>query len=202
MSDTRAFPRVAAEIFVRFLINGDTPGEGFARDMSGGGLAITSGNKVAVGDHIVAHLDGGARLEGLAVRVFETGFAIEFDISETRRERLLSRLDHHADGEPLKELMIDQRVSDRVSGNKIETECMTERGAVPCRIIDMSLSGAAIRTSGYIRVGSKVTLGQTSGTIVRREGQINGLQFAQPNQTRQSAAPRAETTRPTAAKSA
>ena len=183
--DNRAFPRIDADIFTRFLINGDLPGEGIARDISGGGIAIISKTQPAKGDAIVAHLNGGARLEGIVARVFRGGFALELKISERRRERLLDSLDPLVDNEdlPVTSLTIDRRLTERVDGMKVETQCITERGPVSCRIVDMSLTGAAIRTNGYIRVGSKVTLGQTAGIVIRRDGQIYGLQFSRPEET-------------------
>ncbi len=38
---------------------------------------------------------------------------------------------------------------------------------IPCRVMDVSLSGAAVATEVAVPIGSPVTLGRTQGRVVR-----------------------------------
>lgn len=86
------FPRVGGCILANILINGTEGVTATVRDVSASGIAFFSDADVSNGDRIVAHLDGGARLEGAVAQLFEVGFAIKLDLSEHKRQRLARSL--------------------------------------------------------------------------------------------------------------
>ena len=176
--DSRSFPRLKTLIGVRFLVNGDQAADGVSINLSAGGVAIATDFDAQVGDEIIAHFAGGARCSGKVLRKFSGGFAMTLDISDPRRERLLNALEPLFSQDGIASvLQLDRRIAERVDARDVEARCVTERGPVSCRIIDISLTGAAIKTNGYIRMDSNVLLGQTKGKVVRKHDDIYGIEF-------------------------
>lgn len=200
--ERRAFPRLRSKINARLLVNNVEDGEGLVSDFSASGAAINTELDVAPGDHIVLYLEGGSRFEGVVARCFEGGFGIEFGMHESKRKRLMSALEGvKDDSAEMTSLPLKQRVADRVGGFRGKAVCRTASGEdVECRLVDMSLSGAAIETDVDLKIGESVLLGQTKGRIVRRDGNIYGIQFSPLSQAEKDAKP-AKTADNTAKKS-
>lgn len=176
--ERRAFPRLKSRINVRLLVNNTLDGEGVILNFSASGAGVESALEVAPGDRIVLHLEGGSRFEGVVARLFDGGFGVEFGMHESKRQRLISALDAIGeDAEGMTALPLKQRVANRVGGFRGKAVCRTEKGDIECRLVDMSLSGAAIQTDAVLNVGDPVCLGQTKGRIVRRDGEVYGIQF-------------------------
>ncbi len=181
--ERRKFPRLKARMAASLLVNNEIDGKGTLFDLSAGGVGILSDLRVAQGDHIVMHLAGGGRLEGTVMRLLADGFGVELTMSDTKRSRLIDALEPMVEGvEEIVELPMNRRVAERVAGLRMEAECFTENGVlIDCRVVDMSLTGAAIETNADIDINSVITIGQTRGTVVRRYGKIYGIQFERPN---------------------
>ncbi len=174
----------------RLLVNNETSGKGTLFDLSAGGVGVLTDVKVAAGDHVVMHLEGGARLEGTVMRLLADGFGVELTMSAAKRSRLIDALEPMVESvEEIVELPMNRRVAERVAGLRMETECHTENGALECRIVDMSLTGAAIETNAEIAIGSVITIGQTRGKVVRRYGKTYGIHFDRPNELSNGAQP-------------
>lgn len=177
--ERRAFPRLKSRINARLLLNNEMDGDGLLLDFSASGAAIETALSAAPGDRLVLHLDGGSRFEGVVARLFEGGFAVEFGMHESKRERLVNALEARlAEEDELTSLPLKQRVAQRIGGFRSKTRCRIEDGGeIECRLVDMSLGGAAIETDADIKIGSRIVLGQTPGKIVRRDGMLYGVQF-------------------------
>ncbi|PKQ09247.1 MAG: pilus assembly protein PilZ, partial [Alphaproteobacteria bacterium HGW-Alphaproteobacteria-12] len=99
--ERRKHPRIAVETKGRFLAPDGSEHQCSLRDISIGGIAVSSPVSLFEGAQIIIYLDDFGRFEGKIVRVFEGGFAIETAISGPRRERLQQRLDALARGETI-----------------------------------------------------------------------------------------------------
>ena len=176
--ERRAFPRLKSRINVRLLVNSSIDGQGLVLNFSASGAGIESDIDVAPGDRIVLHLEGGSRFEGVVARLFNGGFGVEFGMHESKRQRLVNALETIGeDAEEMTALPLKQRVANRIGGFRGKTLCRTAAGDIECRLVDMSLSGAAIETDKPLNVGDAVMLGQTRGRVVRRDGDVYGVQF-------------------------
>ena len=177
-ADRREFRRLETAIEARFLINNDEAGRGVVRDISANGLAIKSETTADIADHVIAHLAGGMRLEGRVARKWDGGFSIALAISISRREKLKQKIDGlFNEDEPPTELWIERRVNDRKAVGDVEGVCKADNRVLRCQIVDMSLSGAAIKTDSELALGAVVTIGQTVGRVVRNDGDIYGIEF-------------------------
>ncbi len=177
--ERRQHPRIDGEIEASILINNAINATVQVYDVSAGGIAFHYDGDIAMGDHIVARLDGGARLEGDVVRIFEGGFAIVLEMSEHKRKRLAQTLDRaRARGRAIDRLNLERRLANRVSAMRQSVICETADRRVAVRIIDMSLTGVAIETEEALEMDALVVIGKMRGTIVRKEGNRYGIQFS------------------------
>ena len=135
-------------------------------DISPGGAAFRSPFCGAVGERGVAYIDQIGRLEGMIVRLVDGGFAMTINASPRKRDKLADILTWLANRHVLN-LAEDRRHLRRIPRR---TECTLELpdgSKVPVRVIDMSLSGAALATDLRPALGSRLRLGRLGGRVVR-----------------------------------
>ena len=178
--ERRRYPRVAVEAKGRFLAPDGSEHECSLRDISIGGIAVTSPVQLSVGALIIVYLDDFGRFEGKIARVFDGGFAIETAISGPRRERLQQRLEALARGEKI-DVSARRAFARYVPGEAGLEESsvltMTDGSSIPCRIIDMSLGGAQVAVEPRPTIGTHVSIGRMEGRIVRHTEEGVGIQF-------------------------
>jgi len=179
-SERRRHPRIALSSPGRFMAEDGSEHTCTVRDISLVGLGIMSDRQVTPGEHIIIYLDDLGRFEGLVVRVFEGGFAIETSLTGPRRDRVAERLEAIARGEK------DRNVTRRAFARHSPAEAGLEEGSLltladgsarPCRIIDMSLGGAQVALEQRPPIGTGVSIGRMKGQVVRHTEEGIGIQF-------------------------
>ncbi|MGB3718222.1 MAG: PilZ domain-containing protein [Hyphomicrobiaceae bacterium] len=145
------------------------------KDISCGGAAIVTPVPVEVGERIVAYFEQIGGLEGNVVRTFDGGFAIEFTITQHKREKLATQLEalsgrHGASA-------AHQRRHPRFATNNTTTLRLDDDISIPVRVIDVSVSGASVETDARPMIGSEVVLGKLRAKVVRHHAEGLGLQF-------------------------
>ena len=134
-------------------------------DLSLGGVAVTIPAVARIGERVVAYLDRIGRFEGRVARLVEGGFAMALDLTLHGRDKLaqfLSRLG----GETA---VGDRRHERRLLGDFVSRLETVDGGAIDCRVVDLSVSGAAVTFHGPPPpLGSRVRLGSTVGRVARR----------------------------------
>lgn len=178
--ERRRYPRVAVEARGRFLAPDGSEHECVLRDISIGGIAVSSPVPLAPGEQVIVYLDDFGRFEGKIARLFEGGFAIETAISGPRRERLQQRLDALARGEKI-DISARRAFARYVPGEAGLEESsvltMSDGSSIACRIIDMSLGGAQVAIEPRPPIGTHVSIGRMEGRIVRHTEEGVGIQF-------------------------
>jgi len=76
--EKRRHRRLTLDRKVRVDIDGETV-EGNSRNISGGGISITSKTHIPNDQFVQLHIDSVGDVEGRVVRNFDDGFAVEFD---------------------------------------------------------------------------------------------------------------------------
>lgn len=118
------------------------------------------------GDRVVAYLQHIGRLEGKITAIYAAGFTIAITATERKREKLSAQLAWIAKRQELG--LPEDRRHDRLAPRKSRAELTLEDGSIAiCRIIDLSLSGAAVEVENRPAMGSIVKLGNMKGRIVR-----------------------------------
>ncbi|MFN0264029.1 PilZ domain-containing protein [Tepidamorphus sp. 3E244] len=164
--DGRRFRRVPVHLLGRYMLPDRREFECSVIDMSPGGVSMNAPVCGKPGDRVVAYLDHVGRVEGKLTRLFKGGFAMSIEAGERKREKLANQLTWLVNRSALG-LPEDRRFERVTPTDKFTQMTLSDGRTFPCRIIDMSRSGAAIRASVVPNVGSPVTLGNQRGLVVR-----------------------------------
>ncbi len=178
--ERRRYQRVAFEAKGRFMAPDGSEHTCSIRDMSLGGIAISSDAPIEIGAQIIVYFDEFGRFEGPVVRCFDGGFAIETAIAGPRRERLRQRLEALARGEKIE--ISARRAFARYAPGEAGLEessvlTLADGQSMPCRIIDMSLGGAQVAVENRPPIGTGVSIGRMTGRVVRHTEEGIGIQF-------------------------
>jgi len=146
-------------------------------NMSPGGVMLTTAMPPRLGEHVVAYIDHLGRLEGRCTRVIENGFCMSVSATIRRRDKLADQLTWFANRNSLG-LPEDRRHQRFELRNPRSMLKLPDGTSVPCRVVDVSLSGAAVATDAKLPMGSPVTLGRTPARVVRQLEHGFALEFS------------------------
>lgn len=164
--ERRRFRRLEMSLGARFLDKSGQEHDCRTIDLSPGDAFIASSAAVRIGDTIVAYIDQIGRIAGTVIRVSGQGFALLFDASPQKRERLaetLTALINEA-----KALLNETRRSTRHTGGG-EARLMFDDGTeMYAEIADFSLVGIAVKTTQpRPLIGTWVQVGAAYGRVAR-----------------------------------
>src|ERR1700748_2233644 len=163
--ERRRFQRVKVHLLGRYMLSDRREYPCQVINMSPGGLALLAPGIGNVGERVVAYLDHIGRVEGKITRLLDNGFAMSVGATPRKRDKLAAQLTWLANRQILG-LPEDRRHDRIVPRNPRSTMVLADGAAVICRIVDMSLSGAAISCDERPEVGSLITLGKTPSRVV------------------------------------
>ncbi len=175
--DRRRFQRVKINVLGRFMLSNRTEYPCQVVDMSPGGAALMTPVSGTMGEKVIAYLDHIGRIEGEITRVFDGGFAMTVNASARKRDKLASQLTWLANRHVLN-LPEDRRHERIVPRNPFSHVILPDGKELRCRIIDVSLSGAAVALEQRPPLGEAVTLGRMRARVVRHFDEGIALEFA------------------------
>src|SRR5947199_8940793 len=164
--EQRRFQRVRVNLLGRYMLADRREFPCQVLDMSPGGMAIIGPVSGKAGERIVAYIDHVGRLEGTVIRVLPNGFAMSIAATPRKRDKLAAQLTWLANRQILG-LPEDRRHDRIIPKNPRTTMIMPDGTAILCRIVDMSLSGAAIASEQRPDVGTLIPLGKTPTRVGR-----------------------------------
>ena len=171
-----AFQRVSVNLSGRLMLANRDEYECTALDMSPGDVLLASAARPRAGERIIAYVDHVGRLEGTVSRLADDAFVIQLNATERKREKLAAQLTWIANKHELG--LPEDRRHDRLAPRKTLTELTVETGdKFPCRIIDLSLSGAAVDIEVRPAIGTAVRLGNMKGRVVRHFQEGVAIEF-------------------------
>jgi hypothetical protein len=164
--ERRRFQRVRVNLLGRYMLADRREFPCQVVNMSPGGMAVIAPACGNVGERVIAYIDHLGRLEGQIARVYQNGFAMTVAATPRKRDKLAAQLTWLANRHILN--LPEDRRHGRIIPRKPTTRLVMPNGVnVTVRIIDMSLSGAALKTDVRPAVGMLVTLGNVQGRVVR-----------------------------------
>lgn len=175
--DRRRHKRVALKVLGRFM-RLDSKEECPCKliDISIGGASIQSPQAVEENERVIAYFDEIGRIEGVVVRRFDAGFAIEINATRHKREKLAATLTWMINRNLLN--LPDDRRHDRIVPRLSQSLLRLAEGVVlQCRVLDISVSGASIATESRPPIGEHVQLGRLRARVVRHHDRGVGLEF-------------------------
>lgn len=148
-------------------------------DISPGGVAFAALAKGRLGERVVAYLTQIGRVEGTIARHFDEGFAIQMKLPPLKREKLADQLTWLANRQALG--MAEDRRHERIAPRHLHVTMKMPSGHEHLgKLIDVSISGAALAVAAKPPIGSSVVIGETAAQIVRHfEGGV-AVEFDRP----------------------
>ncbi len=162
----RTFQRVAVNVGGRLMLASREEFPCTASEMSPGDVNITCLGRPRINDRIVVYLDHIGRLEGSATALTDSGFTMSINATDRKREKLAAQLTWVANKHELG-LPEDRRHDRLTPRNTTSVLTLEDGGTYSCRIVDLSLSGAAIDIDVRPPLGTLVRLGNMRGRVVR-----------------------------------
>jgi hypothetical protein len=135
-------------------------------DLSPCGAGLKCAAFAPAGTKIVLYLDGFGRIDGTVKRRDRTYLAVEFQCSDSKQARIAEQLSAFvANGMttpiPLRKTLRLTRMPDM-------QEIVTSEGVrLTCKVMDIALGGASLRTEARPGVGETIYFGETQARVVR-----------------------------------
>ncbi len=175
--ERRRFQRVKINVLGRFMLPNRSEYPCQVVDMSPGGAALMTPVSGALGERVVAYLDHIGRIEGEITRHFDGGFAMSVNATARKRDKLAAQLTWLANRGVLNlpEDRRHERMTPRVPFSNV---VLPDGKELRCRIIDVSMSGAAIAIEARPALGTPITLGRMRARVVRHFDDGVAVEFA------------------------
>jgi hypothetical protein len=164
--ERRRFQRVRVNLLGRYMLADRREFPCQVTDMSPGGMALIAPVCGQVSERVIAYVDHVGRLEGVIARHFQNGFAMTVSATIRKRDKLAAQLTWLANRHILN-LPEDRRHGRFTPKNPMARLILPNGVNVACRVIDLSESGTAIRSDQRPDLGALVTIGKTTGRVVR-----------------------------------
>lgn len=176
-AERRTFQRVRIKIYGRFMLEDRTEHPCQVVDMSPGNVALRAERGGEPGEKVIAYIDHIGRIEGVITRTLPDGFAMTVIASDRKRDKLAAQLTWLANKHEL-DLPEDRRHERVAPRNPMSVLKLGDGRQYQCRIIDLSLSGAAVEIDVKPALGVQVTLGTMRGQVVRHFDDGIAIEFA------------------------
>ena len=176
-TERRNFQRVRVKIYGRYMLEDRSEHPCQVIDMSPGDVALRAEASGEIGERIIAYLDHIGRIEGVVTRRLDDGLAMTIIASERKRDKLAAQLTWLANKHEL-DLPEDRRHARVAPRNPMTVLRLGDGRQYQCRIIDLSLSGAAVEIDVKPAMGIEVMLGAMRGRVVRHFEDGIAVEFA------------------------
>ena len=168
-----AFPVI---LFGRFMRADYSEHACRVKDITPERAIVQAEEPVKEGEHIVAYVDDIGRIEGSVARVMDGAFELRISAGRAGREKLVKKLEWvkaKARGEG-----VEKRRYERYKPKNSKSSIVLEDGrSYPCEVIDISVSGASVRSQVLPAIGTPVKLGKTRGRVVRHHAEGFAIEF-------------------------
>jgi hypothetical protein len=165
-TDRRRHARAPVFLHGRYMLPDQREFDCTTRDISVTGAVLEAPELANIGERVIVYLDIIGRIDGTVVRVLKNGFALAFKLPTIKVERLADQLTWLLNRQKLG--MAEDRRHERLVPKYARSAMTLPDGSqMPCRLIDISLSGAAAAVEVKPPLGTIVTIGKTPGRVVR-----------------------------------
>jgi hypothetical protein len=177
--ERRRHQRVKVALLGRYMLSSHREYPCQSLDMSPGGLSLIAPVPAADGERVVVYLDHIGRVEGNMVRSIPNGFAMTVGATIRKRDKLAAQLTWLANRGVLG--LPEDRRHERLAPKNARSMLITEDGVEhECRVLDVSLSGAALNITLDLPIGTPVTLGRSQARVVRHFEKGLAIEFSRP----------------------
>lgn len=170
------FQRVRVSMLGRYMLSDRREFPCQVLEMSPGDALVIAPVAGLAGEKVIAYLDHLGRIEGDVTEVIEGGFHMGIAATSRKRDKMAAQLTWLANKDILN-LPEDRRHERVVPDNRHSSVVLDDGRRYNCKIIDISLSGAAIELAVRPAMGTPVTLGRMRARVVRHFGDGVAVEF-------------------------
>lgn len=145
-------------------------------DISASGAGVTCFDMPPLETYVVLYIDTLGRFEAVVARVAGNVLGLRFVCSDAKRMRLVELLTQTVAMGKVKVSAL--RKDRRVKASPISFFTRVSGDRVACEIIDISLTGASLKTGARPPVGEMILIGQMAGRVVRQHESGVAIAFA------------------------
>jgi len=178
-TERRAYSRFDVKIYGRFMLEDHSEHPCQVLNISPGDVSLRAESPGAPGEKVIAYLDHIGRLEGVVTRTDsdDSAFAMTIVATERKKDKLAAQLAWLANRQ-MHGLPEDRRHERIAPRNPVSVLHLMDGRKYECRIIDLSLSGAAIEIDVKPALGAQIVLGTMRGEVVRHFDEGVAIEFA------------------------
>ncbi|MDB5540595.1 MAG: Pilus assembly protein PilZ [Devosia sp.] len=171
------FQRVKVSLLGRYMLTDRREFPCQVLEMSPGDALVIAPVAGIAGERVIAYIDHLGRIEGDITDVIEGGFHMDIVATPRKRDKMAAQLTWLANRDVLG-LPEDRRHERVVPDNRHSTVVLDDGRRYNCKIIDISLSGAAIELAVRPAMGTPVTLGRMRARVIRHFQDGVAVEFA------------------------
>jgi PilZ domain len=175
--ENRRFQRVTLKLKGRMMCADKREFDLCSVNISPGNMHVESRHHPILGENLVLYMQELGRLEGEVTRLNAADFAIALHVSEHKREKLANQLTWLANRHLFSP--VDSRQYPRVAPRHPSAMLTLFKGSkVPCEVLDISYSGAALKLAAKPNIDDVVQLNGQVARVVRLTAQGCAVRFA------------------------
>ncbi|KQT44926.1 pilus assembly protein PilZ [Devosia sp. Leaf420] len=171
------FQRVKVSILGRYMLADRREFPCQVLEMSPGDAFLIAPVSGAEGERIIAYLDHLGRIEGTLQSHADGGFTMDISATQRKRDKMAAQLTWLANKDILN-LPEDRRHERVVPDLRHSTVVLDDGRRYNCKIIDISLSGAAVELDVRPAMGTPITIGRMRARVVRHFQNGVAVEFA------------------------
>lgn len=175
--ERRSYQRFPLKLYGRFMLEDQTEHPCQVIDISPANVALRADRIGSPGEKVIVYLEHVGRLEGVVTRTQDDGFAMTLVVSDHKKDKLAAQL-HWLVTRAKNGLPEDRRHERVAPRNPMSVLHLMDGRQYKCRVIDLSLSGAAVEVDVKPAIGVQVVLGTMRGEVVRHFEEGVAIEFA------------------------
>jgi hypothetical protein len=176
-AEASKFQRVKVSVLGRYMLADRREFPCQILEMSPGDALVIAPVSGSAGEKVIAYIDHVGRIEGTILNQVEGGFLMDIAASPRKRDKMAAQLTWLANKDILN-LPEDRRHERIVPDIRHSTVVLDDGRRYNCKIIDISLSGAAVELDVRPAMGTPVTLGRMRARVVRHFQNGVAVEFA------------------------
>lgn len=171
------FQRVRVSVLGRYMLADRSEFPCQILEMSPGDALVIAPVSGLDGEKVIAYVDHVGRIEGTILSQVDGGFLMDIAASPRKRDKMAAQLTWLANKDILN-LPEDRRHERVVPDIRHSTVVLDDGRRYNCKIIDISLSGAAIELDVRPAMGTPITLGRMRARVIRHFQNGVAVEFA------------------------
>nr|WP_295891864.1 PilZ domain-containing protein [uncultured Devosia sp.] len=176
-AEPNKFQRVKVSVLGRYMLADRREFPCQILEMSPGDALVIAPVSGEAGEKVIAYVDLVGRIEGTVLSPMEGGFLMDISASPRKRDKMAAQLTWLANKDVLN-LPEDRRHERVVPDIRHSTVVLDDGRRYNCKIIDISLSGAAVELDVRPAMGTPITLGRMRARVVRHFQNGVAVEFA------------------------